>query len=418
MNIPDLNRRRFLFGMASAGFLAADYPLRGADAARALYNRNYQTAIGVGDEPLTFVDRFGQLKSDDANVPELANAARGGGSRNVTAFLYVGNPLQPVSAFKASQRLEDGYLPIVHTSVQTGNGEFQSVAFGSTLGVKADYLGIVPGKNPFRVRLLCPTTTAAKFEDGVVRTPDKILAVIPPPANVKISNARFNYLTPERNSRIFPSAVAWEGLPHVKPPQHLDAAFSHARTGHPNVDYIFPVTAGNTYHVFLGVGRSEWLVGDPDFFKSLKLSVEDQSETFEFKKVPADQPVFREFVVTPTESAIRVKSEGVDGGPLLSGIWIFEHAADPKSVSAGKLNKQALFYVACGRERAEDIVTSIDLDYEASADHLDPTAVFIAAGRPAECDLCFRRRRIVSGEGALELTGGWWGGVSHRPAAI
>ena len=254
------------------------------------------------------------------------------------------------------------------------------------------------------------------------RTPDKILAVIPPPANVKISNARFNYLTPERNSRIFPSAVAWEGLPHVKPPQHLDAAFSHARTGHPNVDYIFPVTAGKTYHVFLGVGRSEWLVGDPDFFKSLKLSVEDQSETFEFKKVPADQPVFREFVVTPTESAIRVKSEGVDGGPLLSGIWIFEHEADPKSVSAGKLNKQALFYVACGRERAEDIVTSIDLDYEALPQGAATTWIQLPYSlRPEDrqsATSCVRRRRIVSGEGALELTGGWWGGVSHRPAAI
>ena len=33
-------------------------------------------------------------------------------------------------------------------------------------------------------------------------------------------------------------------------------------------------------------------------------------------------------------------------------------------MSAGKLNRQALFYVACGRERVEDIVTSIDLDYE------------------------------------------------------
>ena len=87
--------------------------------------------------------------------------------------------------------------------------------------------------------------------------------------------------------------------------------------------------------MFLGVGRSEWLVGDPDFFKSLKLSVEDQSETFEFKKVPADQPVFREFVVTPTESAIRVKSRGRGRRSAIKRHLDFEHVADPKSVSTG-----------------------------------------------------------------------------------
>lgn len=48
----------------------------GGDDSRALYNVNYRTAIGLGDEPATVVGRFGQLKSDDANIPELANAAR------------------------------------------------------------------------------------------------------------------------------------------------------------------------------------------------------------------------------------------------------------------------------------------------------------------------------------------------------
>jgi len=366
MLIPDLNRRRFLFGMASAGVLAADLHLQASDEVRTLYNRNYQTAIGVGDEPLTFVDRFGQLQSDDANVPELANAARGGGSRNVTALLYVGNPHQPVSTFKASQRLDDGYLPVVLTNVRTGYGEFQSVAFSSIAGVKSDYLGILPGRNSFRVRLLCPTTTAAKIEGGVVRTPEKVLAIVPAPASAKISNARYSYLTPERNSRIFPSGVAWEGLPRVKSPQHLDSAFSHARTSQRSVEYSFPATTGATYHVFLGVGRPECLVGDPNYFKGIRLSVEGESRTYEFQQDPLNQPVLGEFVVTPSEPAIRVRSEGLNGGPLLSGIWIFEGAAEASRVSTGELNKRALYYVACGQERAEDIVTCIDLEYEAS----------------------------------------------------
>jgi hypothetical protein len=183
---PDLNRRHFLFGLASLGTLAIDQPAQGFDEARVLYNRNYQTAIGVGDEPLTFVDRFGQFKSDDANVPELANAARGGGSRNVTAFVYVGDPLQPVSSFSASQRLDEGYLPVVLTNLRTGTGEFQSLAFSSSAPVQADYLGITSGRNAFRIRLLCAATTATTMEGGVVRTPARILAVVPAPSGVKI----------------------------------------------------------------------------------------------------------------------------------------------------------------------------------------------------------------------------------------
>jgi len=160
MSIEYLNRRQFIIAISCAGTATIAVPAAGGDESRALYNVNYQTAIGPGDEPATVVDRFGQLKSDDANVPELANAARGGGSRNVSVVMEIGNPSRAVSNFQADQSLEDGYLPILHTKVRAQQGFFRSVVFSSDSGgIKADYLGIIGGSNPFRVRLLCPTTT-------------------------------------------------------------------------------------------------------------------------------------------------------------------------------------------------------------------------------------------------------------------
>jgi len=355
-----------------AGALALDAPalpfqkaIRSERNATSLYNKNWQTAIGLGDEPATIVDRFGQLKSDDANVPELANAAMGGGSRNVKVLIEIGDPPRPASTLDASQYLEEGYLPIVRTRLHAQEGEFRSVIFSSEWGkVKADYIGITSGSNPFCVKLLCPTTTSITADEGIVLTADKVLAVVSASCKVAIHNARYNYLTPERNSRVFPSAVAWEGLPRGKRPSSLDSAFSGARTANTNVEYLFPVVPGKTYHVFLGIGRPEWLVGDPGHFRAVTLSVEDQSQIVEFGRAQAGLPVLREFTIKPAGTYIRVQAHGLEGGPLLSGVWIFDTPRDSELVIAGKQNTQAIVYVPCGKEPAEDIMSSVKLEYD------------------------------------------------------
>src|ERR1035441_736952 len=214
MDIKHLNRRQFMIALGWVGTLPFDAPIQGIDYSPTLHNTNWQTAIGLGDEPASIVDRFGQLKSDDVNGPELANVAKGGGSRNVTVQIEVGRPAHPVSSLGALQWLEDGYLPIVHTKVSTKLGLFQSVIFSSDSGdLKADYVGIKAGRNPFRVKLLCTTTTLISANEGVVRTPNQILAVAPVPTRVRIHNAGYNCVNSERNTRVFPSAVAWEGSP-------------------------------------------------------------------------------------------------------------------------------------------------------------------------------------------------------------
>lgn len=118
MNSKDLSRRQFMIELGLAGALRFDAPKRlvrglvhsgssstvelhdagkrGLDCAASLYNKNWQTAIGLRDEPASIVDRFGQLRSDEANVPSLANSAMGGGSRNVKLLIEIGEPSLPV----------------------------------------------------------------------------------------------------------------------------------------------------------------------------------------------------------------------------------------------------------------------------------------------------------------------------------
>src|SRR5271157_868810 len=70
---------------------AAKSPAKGP-----IYNTNLHTVIGLGDEPPGFLDRFGQLKT-----------------RNAEVQLEIGSPPRAVTKAGYSQSLQDGYLPIV-----------------------------------------------------------------------------------------------------------------------------------------------------------------------------------------------------------------------------------------------------------------------------------------------------------------
>lgn len=406
ITVEYMNRRQFIIAISCAGTTTIAVPVAGSDKSRPLYNVNYQTAVGLGDEPATVVDRFGQLKSDDANVPELANAARGGGSRNLNVVVEVGNPLRAISTFQAVQSLEDGYLPIVHTKLPAQQGLFQSVVFSSDPGgIKADYLGISGGSNPFRIKLLCPTTTLVTRVGDVIRTPDQLLAIVSAPIGINTHNAKYNCMTPERNSRVLPSAVAWEGLPRLQCPASLDMAFAAARTATHSVEYSFPALAGKTYSVYVGIGNPRWLVANTDYFRVVKLSVDGQSQTVELSSAPLDQAILREFTIPRAGANIRVRSEGVVGGPLLSGIWIFDEATEPSLVMSGTVSRHALYYVRCGKEPAEDIISSVDLEYSPSGSGESTTWIQLPYALP----LGDREKANIASPGAaLSATKAHW----------
>jgi hypothetical protein len=221
------------------------------DEKRPLYNTNLQTAIGLGDEPPGLLDKFGQLKTRNADVQ-----------------LEIGAPSQPLTKAGWLQSLQDGYLPIVRTEVRASQGSLRWVAFTSEAeGVKADYLGLEEAKGRYRIALRFPYTTSIKVSDGIVTNGDKILAFFAPTKQVVVSQAKYSYLTPQAGAFETPG----------KPLPGLDPAFGGGRSGFLNsaIEYRFPVTTGKAFHVFLGLrGSSRVEPGE----MLIRLSVNGQSQ--------------------------------------------------------------------------------------------------------------------------------------------
>jgi hypothetical protein len=316
---------------------------------RPLYNTNLQTAVGLGDEPPGILDKFGQLKTRHAEVQlDIGSLSQGP---------------QDLAKAEWSQSLQDGYLPIVTSEVRTSQGSVRWVAFTSQVDeFKADYLGIEEAAEPYRITLWFPYTTSIKMSEGMVTSGDKVLAILPSCKVASVSQAKYNYLTPEAGPLEWPSV---ETLP--KPLPGFDAAFSGGRSGFLNheIEYRFPVAGGKTYHVFLGlVGAYPDKPGDA----LIRLSVNGESQVVDLGLVGRGKPIVREFVVPAGAEEIRVKSECDPSSTapyrasLLNGIWIFDAPAKLEEVETGKLNQQARFYVQCGREPMSDRACSVALE--------------------------------------------------------
>ena len=133
MPIEYLNRRQFIIAIGCAGATAIAVPVEGGDESRVLYNVNYQTAIGLGDEPATVVDRFGRnrmtrmsrslltrpgveahVMSTEDHVHNLSNVQARDSATNVAVLLFEWN--SPVGSHEtqflhsAVPRHTDAYL--------------------------------------------------------------------------------------------------------------------------------------------------------------------------------------------------------------------------------------------------------------------------------------------------------------------
>ena len=194
----------------------------------------------------------------------------------------------------------------------------------------------------------------------MVRSHNELLTVFPKPDRVAVSQAKYNCVTPEILS------VALTGESQL--PTGIDAAFGACRTagqgGHP-LDYHFPVSKEQTYHVFLGM-----FPFDADMYKALqRLSVNGESQVVDLSFTGTREPTLLHFATKPKDGAIHVRCEP-DPSTLdpytrfqLNGIWIFDHPVETKDVLAGKLNASAVFYVPCGKEPLQDIRSLVVLDY-------------------------------------------------------
>jgi hypothetical protein len=314
----------------------------------ALYNTNLRTAIGLGDEPASTVDKYGQILL----------------SRQAATRLKFDSPLQAADQAEWSQSLLDGYLPIVETRLHKGKASLAWAAFSSDHGgVKADYIEVTDANVPYQVTLLFPLTTSIRIEGGAVVDDGKVLAVFPAPKRSAVTLAKYNLVTPEA----IRSGTPDEDNPTLSV-SGVDPAFHASRGAFLNrwIEYRFPVEAGQTYHVFLGVVPQKGSPGQ----NILKLSVNEQNQWVDYSLFPPNVPLLREFTVTPAGNELRVKSafDSSATDPYrrthLSGIWVFTRPVDEREVVKGALGREALFYVQCAQERLEDIASSVTLDYE------------------------------------------------------
>ena len=339
---------------------------------RPLYNANLQTAIGLGDEPPSLLDKFGQMKSRNVQIrveigspPQPVTNAEWSEVIQAGYLLGVSVPVSSVVEADWSQSLQEEYLPIVATRLGTPQGALDWVAFASDFGgVKADYIEVEEVNSKHRVILEFPFTTSIEIDQGTIKSGDRILASFPPPEKVEVSRAKYNFLTPEAWSL---DVLPWGTQAPIRMPPGLDPAFSSGRSAYLDrrIEYRFPVTPGKSYHVFLGLfGHAGLTPGE----MVLKLSVNGQSQIADVG-VAGGRPILQEFVITPAGDELRVKSECDPSSmslyryTLLNGIWIFGAPADPEKVMAGDLSQKALFYVPCGREPIHDIANSAVLEY-------------------------------------------------------
>lgn len=324
---------------------------------------NPQTAVGLGDQPAGIVDRFGNLDS-----------------RNVHVSMHVNSVSQDSSGRRWSQRLEDGYLPIVNTSIVSGPRALSWRTYAATDGFgDADCIEIVRADLPFEIEMRFPFTTQVEVDRGRVVGDGRVLAVFPVGAEFRVSQARYNFLTPERDCY---SLLRWPWSTTIftgsqpGPLPGIDAAFTNGRASFlfRPLRYRFPVLAGKTYHVVLGLMAPEQVPADgPNPAKSeMRLSVDDDCATVNMDELRPGDPFLREFVVQSSSAEILVTSatDPSSTSPyrpaLLNGIWIFEESVDLDRVKRGQLNDRALFYVPCGSELAADVACRVTLDYSSS----------------------------------------------------
>lgn len=322
-----------------------------------LWNSNIKTNVGLGDGAPGIVDQFGQLDS-----------------RNASVWLNIGNVPLKSAEFHWSQSIEDGYLPIVTTEVRSSRGAACWTAATTARNVQADSIEFSRADLPLKIDLWFPFAMRIEAKDGIVTSADRILAMFTPSAAIHLSQAKYNLVTPARDSWSL-SRSPWS--PEVSsgfrptPIPGLDPAFASGRSSYlfRSLRYRFSVEPGKTYHVVLGLfvpksreysySRSQSL---------LDLSANDKSMTVDLSDLQAGEPFLHDFVIEASTNEIRVAAEVNPSSTspyrwvMLNAIWVFEEPVDLAQVRTGFLSDKALFYVPCGEEPMADRACRVSLD--------------------------------------------------------
>lgn len=382
-----------LFGFRDVAALPNDggnADLREAQAPTAkpagLFNTNLQTAIGLGDKTPGIVDGFGQLDSKNAKITwDIgAEVVKSSNTRlwqtDVEGYLPVardlGGETSDSSRTRLSQTLAEGYLPFVKTEVKTANGIIRCSAYA--MNTDCECFEIDGTAQRFRVQIWFPYARSVEVKDGIVTNNGRVLAVIPAHCAFETTEAKYNLLSPTRDS--YSSPVLPEG--RQKMTSDLDPALESIRASFlfRPLKYAFPAQPGETYHVYLGLmAPNTWK--DPSAI--VRLWVNDLEVTVNAADLFPGQPFLHEFITQASDGEIVIKSETDPSSPdpyrttFLNAIWVFKHAVPLENVKSGTLNRDALFHVPCGEEPMHDVAASLKLSLTKTDTSKGPVRIYL-----------------------------------------
>ncbi len=367
-----INRREFLLSSASLAVMASRLNAMAREQAQTessggewpgsgkpspFLNYNSATLIGLGDEPPTFLDQFGQP-----------------GGRRTQVLLDVDYPVKPFQNDAITpngdwaQWLESGYLPIVRTRTNAKGVSIDWTAFTSEYaGVKADYVVLNTAAAPLRLRLAFPCADSVRVEGNKIVSDDKIWAIIPAAKVLKVTTSRYNMLSPESWCNDVPR---WDPRVPAKQYVGLANAFNSSRGIYLNrsVNYRIPATETQTHHVYLGLITSEkFALGE----SILRLTVNGQTQLLDLGIQGAGNPAILEFAVAPQQGSIYISSEcdpssmSVSRHCFLNGVWVFERAVNRDDLKIGKLDDSASVHIHCGHESLSDVAATVELEFDA-----------------------------------------------------
>jgi len=349
-----------------------------------LCNIDLQTAIGLGDKTPGIVDGFGQLDSKNAKITWDVGVATNKSSKARLSQTLVEADL-PVawdldlrannsSKTRLSQTLVEGYLPAVKTEVKTADGLIRCSAYA--LNSDCECFEIEGTAQRFLVQIWFPHALSVEVNDGIVTSNGRILAVIPAQSKFETAEAKYNLLSPTRDSEFFRIAPM-EGGQSASP--DLDPALKSGRRSYQRpVKYAFPAQSGKTYHVVLGLNSSK-----EDSSSSVRFSVNDSRVAIDCANLAPGQPYLHEFVTQASDGEIAVVSEADSSCPdlwgteFLNAIWIFDHSVPLEDVKSGTLDQSALFYVPCGQEPVRDASASLTLSLTQADTAESPVRIYL-----------------------------------------
>jgi hypothetical protein len=286
----------------------------------ALYNFNYQAALGVGDERASIFNYRGELRSRHALV----------------RWVFAGSRSTP-----SSQRLAPGYVPDVESLWNTHAGparaRISSVLWNGQWG---DCLETVTTPIPAELQIFFPSYRPLRLEGSRLLSGDDVLVDGLPRNGVSL------HLSAPQQAKAAP------------PPGPLLKPFLNY-----GLEHHFAAKTGNRYYLYWAVALTRPVPPRKCWFQWL---VNDVGEIVLPSNETREHPMLHRFDVTARDNVVRVRCDP-DPSVMASthyrvehALWMFDHTVDEAALVRGELNETALAHI--GWDEGQPGVLRISFD--------------------------------------------------------